>query len=198
MSITRNDDVGLGADDEVGANAQPDEGRIAAELAALGEDPLGAAELQFVATQGATLSDPDVATTDTLIGLGHPPTLLPLDELAVRRVWGSVAGRTGTVGSSAAPPVTHGASSTNPVMLRTVLAGFAVAASLVLVPRLGPQTDRSPEVRQADQEALSVLGDQARAGLAKLPGDADTERATSLADDYAARLAARTRGGRGE
>ncbi len=192
MSITRNDDVGLAADDKVGANAQPDEGRIAAELAALGEDPVGAAELQFVATQGATLGDPDVATTGTLIGLGYPPSLLPLDELAARRVWSSVAERTGSSAAS------HSTSVANPVMLRTVLAGFAVAASLVLVPRLGPQTDRSPEVRQADQEALSVLGDQARAGLATLPGDADTQRATSLADDYAARLAAQTKGGRGE
>lgn len=194
MSITRNDEVGLGVDDEVdaGANPQPEEGRIAAELAALGEGPLGAAELKFVASGGSTLADSDVATVGTLIGFGHPPRLDPLDELATRRVWSAVAGR--TAGQSVS--TTDGqAASSSPVMLRTVLAGFAVAASLVLVPRLGPQTDQSPEVRQADLAALSALGDQARAGLAKLPGDADTQRASSVADDYAARLAATKKGG---
>ena len=163
--------------------------RIAAELAALGEDEALDDELAFALAPGPDgLGHEDLRTVATLVELSQwePPDtgLLPLER---HRVWRSISQRAATVGPAlVADPEEPAANASRG--WRGVVAAIGLVAGLALVPRY----DIAPPSPEA-QEATAGVGEAARLALDTL-GDKDGSRARSLADDYAARLQA-TRGG---
>lgn len=196
------------------SNPDPTEiDRIAAELAALGEDPLADDPseddaLAFALTPFAERApDIDIATVETLAGWAdadaHPEP--ELSELAQARVWRTVELRTKQTEAPAEVPAT--APSKRPLVLGAVVALFAAAAAVVLVPVLTPSDSphspgaESAPVARAPQatpsvtaEELDVLSTQARASLAaldRLSGEPrGSARAAAMADAYARRLEA--------
>lgn len=167
--------------------------RIAAELAALGEDPLGDEEDDEALAFALGEPDVDVATVQTLAGWARDEGDEPaLSELAQARVWRTVELRTkrgpGTAKRRSAFP-----------LVGTVVALVAIAAGLMLVPVLtpdGPEVGHepvatAPAVTAEELEALSI---QARAGLEaldRLSGEPrGRARAAAMAEDYARRLEA--------
>ncbi len=195
--------------------------RIAQELAALGEEPLepsdeGDAALEFALAGGSPQGDLDVATLQTLAGWAEPPETEQasdadaLSELAQARVWRTIElrGKSSRTGPEAKPEAEGSPGrSTRPVLL-AVVALFAVAAGVVLVPVLTadkPDLSKKSPVAQAPAsitaEELDVLSTQARAGLAaldRLSGEpTGTARVEALASDYAERLEALGPGPRG-
>lgn len=195
--------------------------RIAQELAALGEAPLESSDeddaaLEFALAGGSPHGDLDVATLQTLAGWAEPPDTGQgagadaLSELAQARVWRTIElrGKSSRSGSEAKPAAEASPNrSTRPVLL-AVVALFAVAAGVVLVPVLTadkPDLSEKSPVAQAPAsitaEELDVLSTQARAGLAaldRLSGEpTGTARVEALASDYAERLEALGPGPRG-
>lgn len=185
--------------------------RIAAELAALGEDPLGDSNggdpnedeaLAFaLAPVAERLPDIDIATVQTLAGWADPDAYpeSELSELAQARVWRTVELRTKQTEAPAEAP----APSKRPLLLGAVVALFAAAAAVVLVPVLSPSESprgestpvaRAPEAPTVTAEELDVLSTQARASLAaldRLSGEPrGSARAAAMADAYARRLEA--------
>ena len=167
---------------------------IAAELDALGEAPPSADELGFVRGGAEARLDVDVRNTAALVGIGHPGEHADVDHellpLARRRVWKVVADR-------GAPFLTAAAVSTRPGIVRAVVGALAVAAGVLLVPRLAPPsaplTAQDVAARTAE---LEEAGAAARAAVDALPGPSGSERAQSMAKAYAARLSARRGGSR--
>lgn len=175
--------------------------RIAAELAALGEDPADDDELALALAAGSNAhaganaragsNDPrtsvehdDVRTVATLVALSTwtPPAtgLLPLEQ---QRVWQRVAKR---VASPAIDPHHH-APAANGAGLRGVLASLALVAGVALVLRV----DVEPPPSEEDKAALVSMGQATRAALeATVPGEQDGARARALAEGYAERLRA--------
>jgi hypothetical protein len=172
--------------------------RIAAELAALGEDPLadeGDAALAFALGDAP---DIDIATVQVLgqTAAGWADAEAELDtsedhgelsELAQARVWRTIELRTTQSEAPAEAPARQ--PSKRPLLLGTlgtlgtVVALFAAAAAVVLVPVLNPsdtpgaseggtpvaQTSVTPEAAPSvTAEELDVLSTQARASLAAL------------------------------
>ncbi len=192
-----------------------DHDRIAAELAALGEEPLddtdgGDAALAFAAAGGRPRADADVATLQTLAGWASTPEDLgqtddSLSEIAQARVWRTIELRTRGTSGDGASPQTERSRSSRPVVLGLAVAMLAVAAGVLLVPVLvpdsagGPAAD-SPSVAGREPtpsvtlspEELDVLSMQARASLDaldRLSGQPrGTKRVEALAADYAQRL----------
>ena len=189
--------------------------RIAAELAALGEDPLGGSNdgdpgdpnedeaLAFaLAPVAERLPDIDIATVQTLAGWADPDAYpeSELSELVQARVWRTVELRTKQTEAPAEAP----APSKRPLLLGAVVALFAAAAAVVLVPVLSPSESprgestpvaRAPEAAPTvTAEELDVLSTQARASLAaldRLSGEPrGSARAAAMADAYARRLEA--------
>lgn len=171
--------------------------RIAAELAALGEDALG--DDDELAFAFGDASDVDVATVQTLAGWADTDAGADdaLSELAQARVWRTIELRTkSAVAESPAPR------SGRPLLLGAVVAMVAVAAGVLLVPVLTPSKPAPTEpVAKAPvaapvvtAEELDVLSTQARAGLAaldRLSGEPQgTARVEAMADAYARRLEA--------
>jgi hypothetical protein len=164
-----------------------DEQAIAAELAALGEAPLSVDELRIVRDDGAS-PDVDACNVAALFGIAHPPAeaTAELDELQRRRVWKVVAER-GDLDLDGGPRELSLGST-----WRVVVGAVAVAAGVLLVPRLAPPTDLPSEAALAAQrEDLQAAGETARAAVDALPGPVAGERARAMADAYAQRLAER-------
>jgi hypothetical protein len=165
--------------------------RIAAELAALGEEPAAEGELELA----SDAAHDDVRTVATLVALSSwvapAQGLLPLER---HRVWQRIAARvsTGPLAHPLAPAaehVAHGAAN-GAAGLRGVLASLALVASVALLLRVDVAPPPSPE----DRAALASMGEATRAVLeGTLPGEQDGPRARALAEGYAERLAA-TRG----
>lgn len=183
--------------------------RIAAELAALGEDPLADdpnedEALAFALAPFADRApDVDIATVQTLAGWADPEACpqRELSELAQARVWRTVELRTkqGETPDEVAAPTP----SKRPLVLGAVVALFAAAAAVVLVPVLTPSDSpegepatvaRAPQAPTVTAEELDVLSTQARASLAaldRLSGEPrGSARAAAMADAYARRLEA--------
>lgn len=162
---------------------------MAVELAAIGEAELTADELALTGDELApTGDDPDVATVATLVGIGttDPASLPDLSPLALRRVWKRLEGR---VAAAAFAPVVdedpHAPAANDGRGWRSVVAGLAVAAGFLLVPRLVTPPPTAMPVAETD---VSIeLGPEARALLDTL-GDHGATRARSMADAYAQRL----------
>lgn len=161
-------------------------GRIAAELAALGEDPPDDDELELMRT-AAIAADDDVRTVATLVELSAwaaPSTgLLPLER---HRVWQRVAKRAAASASLPAAledtPAANGASA-----WRGVLVSLSLVASVTLLLRVDVAPPPSAEARAE----LESMGEAARAVLeGTLPGEQDGPRARALAEGYAERLQA--------
>ncbi len=162
--------------------------RIAAELAALGEEPADDDELRFVSmTASDVLADghvePDVRTVATLVELSTwtPPAegLLPLER---HRVWQRVAQHVPAPVIDPAEPAANSSQG-----WRGLVAGLALVAGVILMPRF----DSVPPAPTEEQRATTAsVGEAARAVLDTLPGEQDATRARSLADGYAARLQA--------
>ena len=152
--------------------------RIAAELAALGEGPLGDEELAFVSTTAP--GHPDVATVATLVSLStwQAPTqgLQPLER---HRVWRRIAQRTPAPVAEPDEPAANGVAG-----WRGLVAGLALVAGVVLLPRF----ETPPAPTAEDREATQSMGEAARGVLQALPGEQDGTRARSLAEGYAERL----------
>lgn len=154
--------------------------RIAAELAALGEAPLADDELAFTATDG--LHDPDVRTVATLVDLSAwQAPAQPLQPLERHRVWRRIAQRAPAPAAEPFEPAANGGTG-----WRGLVAGLALVAGVILMPRFSAPPAPSAEDRQATLE----MGEAARLVLDTLPGDRDGTRARSLADGYAERLTA--------
>ncbi|MCR9164710.1 MAG: hypothetical protein ACE37F_33970 [Nannocystaceae bacterium] len=177
--------------------------RIAAELAALGEDPLtdDPSDDEALAFALADAPDIDVSTVQTLARWAQPEwddADAELSELAQARVWRTVELRTKQAEAPAPTPAKR------PLLLGAVVALFAAAAAVVLVPVLSPSDasqDEPASVAQAPAdvaavtaEELDVLSMQARASLAaldRLSGQPrGSARAEAMADAYARRLEA--------
>lgn len=163
--------------------------QVARELASLGEAPLDGDEAAF-AMSGATASDVDVLNVRALVDLSTAADPEPLQPLASHRVWKRIAARGGT---ALAEPVDASADASatgqvrpNSGVWRALIAGAAVAAGVLLVPRLYAPSKPVARTQASDGE----LGRLARAGLESLPGATDGERARNLAKGYAARLGA--------
>ncbi len=184
--------------------------RIADELAALGEEPLGADEAAFAIEEGRLRSDLDVSTVDTLARWADEPALdaadadaFELSELAQARVWRAVELRAST--ASEASPITVAEAPRaqgRSVVLGLVVAAVAVAAGVLLVPVLTPDAtpqDVPESVAEVTQvagptaEELEMLSLSARSGLDaldRLSGEpVGTARAEAMAQAYADRLA---------
>jgi hypothetical protein len=167
-------------------------GRIAAELAALGEpdleigDEITAIGAPFgeTAVLTAFALSYAVAADATAIGAAE---LAPLSDLDRKRVWRKIEARRAP---HSTPHVEHPQAATS--SWRASFVAFAMAAGLVLVPMLWPAG--APKADAGDRAQTVMLGQQARAALEGLPGDRDGARASSLAAGYAARLEAE-RGG---
>ena len=164
--------------------------RIAAELAALGEDALDELELPMLADGEA---DADVRTVGTLVSLATPlsPALVrPLSEIELARIYRRVAVR---LPAAARKVVAHDDAAHAPAPSRrsilSTLSVVAAAAAFVLVPvlRSEPPSVDAVEHRQRALSAAEATGDAARAGLSRL-GPSGGARATALAERYAARL----------
>ncbi len=166
--------------------------RIAAELAALGEEPADDEELAVLTTEAH--AHPDVRTVATLVDLStwSAPAqgLLPLER---HRVWRRIAQRS-SAPSRPAPawmakpdePAANGFTG-----WRGLVAGLALVAGVILLPRFEAPVAPSAEDRQATQS----MGQAARGVLDTLPGEQDGTRVRALAEGYAERLAvARTEG----
>lgn len=183
--------------------------RIAAELAALGEDPLADdpnedEALAFALAPFADRApDVDIATVQTLAGWADPEACpqRELSELARARVWRTVELRTKQAETS--DEVAAPTPSKRPLVLGAVVALFAAAAAVVLVPVLTPSDSpegepatvaRAPQAPTVTAEELDVLSTQARASLAaldRLSGEPrGSARAAAMADAYARRLEA--------
>ncbi len=167
----------------------PDAERIAAELAALGEDPAADDEFAFTTAAAVDVSalgdDPDVRTTATLIGLStwQAPMqgLMPLER---HRVWRQIASRAVPTVADPEQPAANGAAG-----WRGLVAGLALVAGVALMPSF-----RGAPVPTADQRAATNdMGTAARQVIELLPGEQDGSRARALAQGYRARLSA-TRG----
>jgi hypothetical protein len=174
-----------------------DDQAIARELAALGEAPPTDDELRFV--RGAEAQPEwDVRNVTALFGVAHPPMdrsgsargeLLEIDQ---RRVWKVVADRGAAFLEH--PPEHHEARDSG--AWRVVIGAVAVAAGVLLVPRLAPPSDLPSEADLAAQrETLELTGASARAAVDALPGPVGGERASAMASDYAQRLATQRSGG---
>jgi hypothetical protein len=172
-----------------------DDQAIARELAALGEAPPTDDELRFV--RGAEQQPEwDVRNVAALFGVAHPPLdgsargeLLELDQ---RRVWKVIAERGAEFLKHA--PEHHEARGGG--AWRVVVGAVAVAAGVLLVPRLAPPSDLPSEADLAEQrETLELTGASARAAVDALPGPVGGERASAMASDYAQRLATQRSGG---
>lgn len=167
--------------------------RIAAELAALGEDPIDDDELAFASTPAD--EHPDVRTVATLVGLStwQPPAqgLLPLER---HRVWRRIAQRAPApaVAGTAADPDEPAANGT--AGWRGLVVGLALVAGVILLPRF----DAPPAPTAEDREATLSMGQAARVALDTLPGEQDGTRARSLAEGYALRLRSTHEAGAGE
>lgn len=170
-----------------------DDQAIARELAALGEAPPTDDELRFVRGAEQQLQW-DVRNVTALFGVAHPPVeargeLLELDQ---RRVWNVVADRRAESLKHAPEPDEARDSGA----WRVVIGAVAVAAGVLLVPRLAPPSDLPSEADLAAQrETLELTGASARAAVDALPGPVGGERASAMASDYAQRLATQRSGG---
>lgn len=152
--------------------------RIAQELRTLGEVELSDEELRFVRAGAKTGADSDVATVATLVELASPSPVDPeLSELSRRRVWNRVADRMGLASDPAT--VRRG-------VVRTLLAGIAMAASVAAMVRVAPDVPPPPD--EEERAALQDLGEQVRASVQAIDDRTDSERARALADEYAQRL----------
>ena len=166
-----------------GALASERADRIAAELAALGEDPADDDELAFAFTPAAVPDD--VRTVATLVELSAwaAPTegLLPLER---HRVWKQIGERI----EPATPEHPVEPAANDPASpWRGVLASLALVAGVVLMLHVDVPPPPSPE----DRAALESMGEATRAALeTTMPGQQDGARARSLADGYAERLSA--------
>ena len=161
--------------------------RIAAELAALGEEPADDEELAVLTTPAEAHSD--VRTVATLVELStwSAPAqgLLPLER---HRVWRRIAQRSPAPSRVADPdePAANGFTG-----WRGLVAGLALVAGVILLPRFEAPVAPSAE----DRQATLSMGQAARGVLDTLPGEQDGTRARTLAEGYAERLAvARTEG----
>ncbi|MEM6295447.1 MAG: hypothetical protein AAGA54_29505 [Myxococcota bacterium] len=190
--------------------------RIADELAALGEEPLGPDEVAFAMGGGGLRSDLDVSTVETLARWAETPedsdspdaeAAFELSELARARVWRTVelrASRAEGEGEAEvqAPSAQPETGSGRGVLLGFVVAAVAVAAGVLLVPVLTPDAgpsstpDSVAEVTPSggpSAEELEMLSLSARSGLDaldRLSGEpTGTARAEAMAQDYADRLA---------
>ena len=155
---------------------------IAEELAALGEVELTGAEPMVD-------DDIDVTTVGTLVGIAtaDPASLPGLSPLAQRRVWKRLEGR---VAAAAFAPVVddpHTPAANDSGGWRSVVAGLAVAAGFLLVPRLIAPPSTEAVVASTGGGAVD-MGPDARAMLDAL-GDNGAPRARSMAAAYAQRLA---------
>lgn len=195
--------------------------RIAAELAALGEDPLADEGDEALAFALGDAPDIDIATVQVLgqtaAGWADAEAELAtsedhgeLSELAQARVWRTIELRTKQAEAPAEAPARQPSKRPLPLgTLGTVVALFAAAAAVVLVPVLNPsdtpgaseggtpvaQTSVTPEAAPSvTAEELDVLSTQARASLAaldRLSGEPrGSARAAAMADAYARRLEA--------
>ncbi len=157
-----------------------DEQAIARELAALGEAPPTADEL-LLARSGNAPAELDVRNVGALFGIAYPPAHVDgeLLELQRRRVWKTVVERGAPLLKAAPAP-------TPERWWRVVVGAVAVAAGVLLVPRLAPPTELPSE---AAREDLQATGQSARAAVETLPGPVGSERAQAMAQEYAQRLA---------
>jgi hypothetical protein len=156
---------------------RPEDARVAAELAALGElEPGPELDASESMLEHGPADDPEVALVISLFGLAHgaTPELSPLER---RRVWRRLE--------------TMQQSTAHPPEVRKIGGGWwiglAAAAALVLVPLFAPEQMKrtsDPDTRAT----LVAMGQQARRSLGEMPGGQDETRARALADDYAARL----------
>jgi hypothetical protein len=162
--------------------------RIAAELAALGEEPADRDELAFAAAAAVAVPD-DVRTVATLVALST--WVAPAEELlplARHRVWRRVAARAMATPASA-PPLAPAAN--GPAGWRGVVASLALVASVTILLHV----DVAPPPTAEDRAALASMGEATRAVLeSTLPGAQDGARARALAEGYAERLAASSSG----
>jgi hypothetical protein len=162
-----------------------DDQAIARELEALGEAPPTDDELSFV-RGGERPPEWDVRNVAALFGIAHASSH-ELLELEQRRVWKVVAER-------GVPFLKHRENQGSP--WRVVIGAVAVAAGVLLVPRLAPPSDLPSEAALAAQrQDLELTGASARAAVDALPGPVGGDRARAMADDYAQRLAATRDGG---
>lgn len=160
-----------------------DRDRIARELAALGEPPPSASELDGASKPGDEEVDADVATTRALfaVAAAHTGAAEGLTPFETRRVWKRLAGR---VASSSTERAVGGGHDTG----RRVFAALAMAAAVVLFTRLAIVGQVPSAPGDEGNAVAEALGAQARAGLDVLGGEVDGARARALADDYATRL----------
>lgn len=163
---------------------RPHDELIAAELAALGEDPADDEELALASTPAA--APDDVRTVATLMELSAwaAPTegLLPLER---HRVWQKIARRMppASTGGHEHEPAANGGGSP----WRGVLASLALVAGVALLLHVDVPPPPSPE----DRAALESMGQATRAALElTVPGQQDGARARALADGYAERFSA--------
>jgi len=170
-----------------GDRPPPDAERIAAELAALGEAPADDDELAFVSASalGRQLElppDPDVRTVATLVELSawEPPPQ-GLSELELHRAWRAITPRM-------SPPATvvdpEGPAANGVPGWRGMVAGLALVAGVVMLPRF----DAPPAPTEEQRAATQSVGEVAREVLDTLPGEQDATRARHLAEGYAERL----------
>jgi hypothetical protein len=162
-------------------------GRIAAELAALGEDPADDDELALAAEARGVDESEAVRTVATLVALSTWAPPAKAQALDRQRVWQRVLQRVGT--SVAAPVVDpdHAAPAANGGGLRGVLASLALVAGVALVLRV----DVGPPPSAEERAELEIMGQATRAALeAAAPGERDGARARALAEGYAERLRA--------
>jgi hypothetical protein len=161
---------------------------IAAELAALGEDPADDEELAFASTPAAAPGDlRTVATLVELAAWAAPAAgLSPLER---HRIWQRVAKRIAPAahgeghGEHEHEPAANGGGSP----WRGVLASLALVAGVALLLHVDVPPPPSPE----DRAALESMGEATRAVLeATVPGQQDGARARALADGYAERFSA--------
>ncbi len=148
-----------------------DADRIAAELAALGEDPLGPGE-------GPGLPDTaDVVLLQRLVDVADrvraTPDLGVLSEIEQGRAWKRIAAH---MNAGPSEPVARGLRGG----LVPVLAAVAAAAAVMLMPKMVP----APRTRAVQLEGLQQA---ARVGLEALgdpaPGSRAREMAAALATD---------------
>lgn len=172
--------------------------RIAAELAALGEEPADDAELAFAGTDEPTddgvrdadvrdddVRDDDVRTVATLVGLSRwQPPVEGLSALQRHRIWQRVAARAPESVADPDQPAANDGSSSG---WRGVVGSLALVASVVLMFHV----DMPPPPTEDDRAALESMGEATRAVLeGTLPGEQDGTRARELALGYEARLRA--------
>ncbi|MCH9685314.1 MAG: hypothetical protein K0V04_28015 [Deltaproteobacteria bacterium] len=154
----------------------PDAELIAAELAALGEDPVTDEDFAF-ATKA---NDQDVRTAATLFAISawKAPVegLLPLER---HRVWRQIAQRAPQPVADPQQPAAN-----NTAGWRGLVAGLALVAGVALIPSF--QGSSVPS-KQSLAETQS-MGDVARLAVEAVPGERDGSRARLLADGYQQRL----------